>query len=53
MKRTLFLWLAAAGLVMTGAAFAAPHAPKANKEEMRILLQRVTRLATVGGQNLA
>jgi hypothetical protein len=49
MKRTLFLWLAA-GLAMSSAAFAA--APRANKAEMRITLQRVTRLATVGGQKL-
>src|SRR5436309_2287571 len=53
MKRNLFLWLAAAALgVTTGAAIAAPRAPKGNKEEMRILLQRVTRLAAVGGQKL-
>jgi len=53
MKRTWFLCLATAAFVVTTAsAFAAPRAPKANKEEMRVLLQRVTRLATVGGQKL-
>src|SRR5207253_7939121 len=53
MKRNLFFWLAAAAFaVTTASAIAAPRSPKANKEEMRILLQRVTRLATIGGQKL-
>src|SRR5581483_10581004 len=52
MKRTRWLWLALPLALAPIAALAAPHTPKANKEEMRILLQRVTRLATVGNQKL-
>src|SRR5437763_14035171 len=54
MKRNVFLWLAASAMILTAAcaAGAAPRSPRANKEEMRILVQRVTRLATVGGQKL-